>query len=224
MWNRTANWWRSLSSQSGGLVGAGAGDPAVGAARLALSEQHATLHDAWQRIEAWLSVNAPRVHKGLGEPASEQSIVAVERELGFALPAEYRASLQIHDGERKDVGAIRGWRLNSLRDLIEEYRMMSQVLRSESFSKYADERNELGLRPGYWHPRWIPIASDRSANHYLMDLDPAPEGTLGQIFVFDHEQGPEQLEARSIGEWLLRYAEALEGGQVALQSGELRLR
>jgi molybdopterin molybdotransferase len=205
----TAAWW---SWSRSGTAPESARRPASDPALLAV----------WQRIEAWLSTHAKRIHKGLAGPASDSSIAQVEAELGLTLPPEYRASLLIHDGERKDVGSIRGWRLNSLAQLLEEYRVMSQVLRSESFLQYANEVNGPGLKPGYWQRAWIPIASDRSANHYLMDLDPAPDGVRGQIFVFDHEQGAEPVEARGFLSWLEQYASELEANQVVLTAGELR--
>lgn len=203
-----SNWWRTKPEA----------EPLVPVSETELAVRH-----VWDRIERWLAAHAPRVYKALGPAASEAAIGAVETELGLRFPADYRVSLRIHDGERKNVGVIHGFQLNSLELLIQEYRVMAQVLTAGSFAQFAAETNEPGLKPGYWRQSWLPIASDRSANHYLMDLDPAPEGSLGQVFVFDHEQGAEPVEAPSFLAWLQRYAEWLESGRIIWRDGELRV-
>jgi cell wall assembly regulator SMI1 len=50
------------------------------------------MNEIWDRIEAWLAVNAPAVLAGLNGPATEQEINATERSLGVTLPEDVRAT------------------------------------------------------------------------------------------------------------------------------------
>ncbi|MFT3764568.1 MAG: SMI1/KNR4 family protein [Minicystis sp.] len=84
-----------------------------------------SIAQAWERFERWLREHAPRIAAGLGAPATSERIAAVERELGRSLPADWRASLLIHDGEATDVGSIAGLRLNSLDALVADWRAMA---------------------------------------------------------------------------------------------------
>src|SRR4051794_24251452 len=56
----------------------------------------------WQRIESWLSQNAPPVLRSLQGGATEQDIASAEAVIGQSLPSDYRESLLIHDGQVLD--------------------------------------------------------------------------------------------------------------------------
>ena len=190
--------------------------------RSADSTTLSAVREIWQRIERWLETNAPpRVLRGLAPPASEEDIANAEDELGYRFPADFRASLFIHDGERKDVGSIKGLRLNSLKELLVDWRTMEELLRDGEFSQFGDEVGPTGLKPGHWNRGWVPVASDGGGNSYSMDLDPGGAGTAGQMFFFDHEQGPGTVEAKSLLEWLGHYADELEAGRVRVRAGGL---
>jgi hypothetical protein len=48
----------------------------------------------------------------------------------------------------------------------------------------------------------------------MIDLDPPPEGTRGQVILYDHEVGPMRVVAPSFSAWLARIAAALEAGKL----------
>src|SRR5262245_33564067 len=56
----------------------------------------------WERIEAWLSHNAPLVFQSLRGGATEHDIISAEVVLGNPLPSDYRESLKRHDGQVLD--------------------------------------------------------------------------------------------------------------------------
>lgn len=176
------------------------------------------IRETWNRIESWLATNAPRVLRGLGDPASAAAISAAEETMGFRFPPDFRASLAVHDGEKTDVGAIKGLRLNSLEDLLSDWEIMEELRQSGTFD---DSPSPEGLKPGHWNRGWLPVASDGGGNSLSMDLDPAAGGVAGQIFFFDHEQGPEPIVASSFGDWLARYAADLENEKVIVRAGSL---
>jgi len=59
------------------------------------SDRIATL---WARLEAWIAtIGAPPLD--LAKPATEKAIKAAEKDLGRPFPADFRASLRLHDGQ-----------------------------------------------------------------------------------------------------------------------------
>ena len=60
---------------------------------------------------------------------------------------------------------------------------------------------------------WIPITYDGSGNHYCVDMDPAPDGTSGQIITMWHDGGERELMADSFTDWLTRLADEYERGE-----------
>jgi cell wall assembly regulator SMI1 len=93
--------------------------------------------ETWERFEAWLRARAPQIAEGLAPPAATERIAAVERELGRSLPADFRESLRIHDGEAVDVGSIAGLRLNSLDELMRDWRAMAKLHEEGAFDPFS---------------------------------------------------------------------------------------
>jgi cell wall assembly regulator SMI1 len=67
-----------------------------------------TIEDSWARVETWLATNAPPVAASLGPPATSD---VRRRAEGLGLPAEFIASLSIHDGQATVIGLIEGLEL-----------------------------------------------------------------------------------------------------------------
>ncbi|GAA2741912.1 SMI1/KNR4 family protein [Kitasatospora cinereorecta] len=53
---------------------------------------------AWGRIEQWLARHAPRSHRRLPAPATEQELLAAEHAFGLRLPPDLRAFYLLHNG------------------------------------------------------------------------------------------------------------------------------
>lgn len=181
------------------------------------------MRETWNRIERWLETNAPELREGLSPPLARELITPVEVELGYRFPTELVDSLCIHNGERGFVGSIYGLRLNALSEALDEYRVLLQLWRSGTFASAGQAASLPGLKPGHWNPGWVPLVSDGGGNSISIDFDPGEGGTYGQIFFFDHEQGPEAYLSPSFGAWLRGYADALETGKIQVVDGELAL-
>jgi cell wall assembly regulator SMI1 len=165
----------------------------------------------WNRIHAHLAVNDSYVRAHLGPPATEAQIRALEEAIGYRLPADYRASLAIHDGQKEGfVGAMDGLSLNSLEETLQDWRVMEELLRAGAFDEPCESPEE-GLQAGWWNRGWLPIVSD-NGNSINIDLAPAADGVVGQVFFFDHEQGAGPVRANSFAAWLEQVAEELETG------------
>lgn len=70
------------------------------------------------------------------------------------------------------------------------------------------------IKPTWWSLMRVKIL-DNSGDGVMVDLDPAPGGSVGQLILFDHEMGPRRVIATTFTEWLDRIARALEAGRLA---------
>lgn len=68
----------------------------------------------------------------------------------------------------------------------------------------------------HWRPGWIPIL-DADGDKIVLDLDPAPGGTVGQVFAWSNSGSWRQrLLAPSFGTWLEQLAEELVARRFSL--------
>ena len=171
------------------------------------------MHDMqslWSRLEA-VAQQAGRSLKLRG-PASEKVVAKAERELGFALPAEYRASVLLHDGE--DEEASFEWLpgcapLKSLEDVMAQWRYEQGLIENLE----GEPEIEGPLYTVLWHPRRLPIAGNRwwDGDNTYVDMHPAPAGREGQIITFVTECDLVCI-GQSFGDAIARYLKALESG------------
>src|SRR5258706_9364748 len=99
-----------------------------------------TMETIWRRIDAWLARKAPELLAELQSGASEQEIQEAEKSLGIEFPADFRASLKIHNGLRhpygahkKDYGLLDGWTLFSLEAIVESWQTMEELRKGGDF-------------------------------------------------------------------------------------------
>ncbi|WP_244289492.1 SMI1/KNR4 family protein [Burkholderia puraquae] len=60
--------------------------------------------------------------------------------------------------------------------------------------------------------RWIPFTHDGSSNHRCVDLDPAENGTVGQVIRGWHDDEQREHVASRYAEWLTRVVAERGGG------------
>jgi cell wall assembly regulator SMI1 len=171
----------------------------------------------WYRVEAWLMTNAPLVFESLHAGASEAEIVEVEHILGVRFPDDVRASYGIHAGQhpvsvRGFPGLIEGYQLLTLPEIMGEWRLWKRLLDGGDFEGLLGDPQG-PIRADWWHPAWIPLTHDGSGNHHMLDLSPAPGGTLGQILEFWHDDPTRRVLAPSFAVWLDRFADDLNAGR-----------
>jgi cell wall assembly regulator SMI1 len=67
-----------------------------------------------------------------------------------------------------------------------------------------------------WRARWWPL-TDADGDHFVLDADPGPGGSVGQVVTFDNSYArPRIVVASSLAEWLAAYADCLEQEQFAV--------
>lgn len=164
----------------------------------------------WERIEKWLSSNAPTIVESLQPGATNEEIAATEAFLGVTFPPDIKASYLIHDGQLTDgPGLIDGREFLSLERIKDEWQVWKELYDYGTFND-AKADPEGPIAQYWWNPKWIPITYDGAGNHHCLDLDPAPGGNVGQIIWMWHDNPSRSIEATSFTSWLEAFADELE--------------
>jgi cell wall assembly regulator SMI1 len=168
---------------------------------------------SWGIIEGVLWENAHSVYRALRKPATDVQLARLTRLVPNKLPREFVQSLRIHDGLRDSyLGQNRLFDYYSLMPvsaIIAEYKGICNLEALDPIGGSwagadAGVRNDLRFRPG-----WVPFM-DADGDKLVLDLDPAPGGTYGQVFKWSNTGSTfNRLLATSFGEWLAGLAEAL---------------
>ncbi len=180
------------------------------------------MKDTWEKIETWLGANVAGVLATLLPPASLQEIQRAEEILGVTLPDDVRESYSIHNGQALDqqtagYGLVAGHELLRLSYVTAAWRGYKAQYDEGSFDVMPEPAE--GVKDDFWNPKWIPITTIGTTEHYCVDLDPGPGGTMGQIILWNRD-GHRSVVARSFRDWLHAFAQDLEEGEytVARQS------
>jgi cell wall assembly regulator SMI1 len=182
---------------------------------------------AWARVEAGLSRVLPASLRQLNGPAEVQAINAVEAALGVRLPQDFRASLRLHNGTEPGptlpppepspvplerlydtnliVERTRTWRDNYTLDPDEDDpRVWAHQVDTEML--WLDGP----VQPIVGSPGAVVVGDMNGTVWWLLDFDPAPGGTPGQVVRVDVECSSWDVLAPSWTQLLVRYAEDLE--------------
>lgn len=168
---------------------------------------------SWARIVQALGDAAPRLK--VRPAASEVQIVAAEGVLGFRLPPDYRAFLQICDGQEDGL---------SICDAGIYFAPLEHVVAQWQFERGFDV--DLGttetdcddrVRGLVYHPRRLPIAGSPDlggGGNWILDLAPGPKGVSGQLLALVSECEFE-VRAASLAAYFDAIADQLERGELA---------
>jgi cell wall assembly regulator SMI1 len=170
------------------------------------------MQEIWNRIHAGLSVYAPNLILQLQPGASDEEIRETEAKLGIEFPKDVFASYQIHNGMCGQQSFICGWsEFHSLDDIFREWEMWKDLLETGHFIDDQSEP-EGPIKTDAWNIRWIPLLGDGGGDYCCLDLDPPPEGQLGQIITMWHESGADKVLSPSFGDFLANFADELNAG------------
>lgn len=172
----------------------------------------------WNRIKAVLEKIAPQLPGELNPGIDEKEIKALETGIGTQLPEDVIAFYKVHNGQSTEsAGLMNGEELLSAERIYDEWLVWKDLLDNKDFEgKDGPYRSdpESGIKNDWWNPMWIPITYNGSGDHICIDLDPAEGGKKGQIIMMWHDDPQRTLEAGSFKEWIGRYVDLLESGQM----------
>jgi|SRR5581483_608276 len=188
-----------------------------------------TIAEAWRRIDRWFETFAPAYAHTFLPGVTDKELAEAEAILGVTLPADMKASYQIHNGvSTSNEIFLSGKDLSPLESLIELWK--SQLDLSKRDPAWAQQApiwvTESGIyppqpvQPVWWHQAWLPFMGT-SDNFWCLDLAPASLGQVGQILEWDHEVGPWKVRFSSIEALLSTYADQLEAGFYAQHGSPL---
>jgi cell wall assembly regulator SMI1 len=167
-----------------------------------------TVRDSWMRLERWYAANVPEDLPTWPAGASLSQIEAAERCLQLRFPAELCESYLIHDGS-EDAPFLEVYSLLSITEVVRKSKLVGGCL-LEQYNAQLIGQTCLGVRPSDRQVKWIKIMDDGAGDGLIVDLTPDAGGLVGQVFYWNHEEGPRRVVAASFGELLDKLANALE--------------
>jgi len=177
-----------------------------------------TIVQAFDRIRQWAM--ACPLDIAFNPGADEAEIAAAEAALGLAFPADLRTYLALANGEGwNSDGLIGDWQLLELAFIIKEAQRMRALVEHGTFDDNSNEPTP-AIKGLWWNPRWIPIVTSGSGHFVCVDLDPGPQGTLGQVILFLHDEEARYLVAHNLHAWLVRLADDFERGLYEIVTDE----
>jgi cell wall assembly regulator SMI1 len=96
------------------------------------------MKEYWDRIERWLTANAPDILKDMRPGASADDIRWAEQQLGCAFPEEVREWCTIHNGS-ESCALLEYWDFHSLAEAVEAWRSLRRLYDSGSFNEFKSE-------------------------------------------------------------------------------------
>ena len=150
--------------------------------------------------------------------ASADAFLHLEQLTQTRLPEDFKAVYSQLNGQNEDsVLVFEGEEWLSLERVADEWGVWKDLLDNGTFAHGGNAMGssdaEAGIQSVWWSPKWLPFTYDGSGNHLCIDLDPAAEGTYGQVIRMWHDNPSRTLEAHSFGAWLEAYVQGLEAGE-----------
>lgn len=175
-----------------------------------------TASNIWDRFEAMLARQAPALLASLRPPALQKEIAAAEAAMGLQLPEDVRDAYLRHDGTGKPLfPPFCYWA--SLKEMVDahsrlvEYDASMRIDNPENYGPPNEYWDAQKVKPVGSSPMWLPIGLSNTSTSVYIDLDPAKQGTLGQLFKDSGMCEPSEL-APSLGEFLEFLIDRVERG------------
>jgi cell wall assembly regulator SMI1 len=168
---------------------------------------------SWRTIEEVLWENAHSLYRALRKPATDVQIARLAKLVPAKLPRDFVRSLKIHDGMRDSyLGQNRLFDYNALLPvtaITSEYQMLRRDQAQFGWGGGVAGHDRSIRNDARWRPGWVPFM-DADGDKLVLDLDPAPGGSVGQVFEW-YNNGSTELRvlAPTFGEWLADLAETL---------------
>ncbi|RXW21007.1 hypothetical protein EST38_g4857 [Candolleomyces aberdarensis] len=189
-----------------------------------------SLSTTWNRISIWLNREYPELGDTLNYGILPQDLAEIELQFGFPLPPAVRDSYLCVDGQEAESaagcaeGLFFGLTFLPLEDVLEEWRFWREVDRDPTTGANPDLQEIMQsippdyIRKVYSNRGWIPLIADKAGNYLGIDLNPAEQGSAGQVIVFGRDFDTKVVLWNGDGpagwaRWLAAFADELESGE-----------
>lgn len=162
--------------------------------------------DACERWERWLAHHLPAALATFQEGARPEDIASLEERLGIDLPEQTRAWFRWRNGQvqRPELRPLFGYELLSMDEVFSAW---------IDWQTYADMNAEVGddcdsipegaIRELFTTEGWIPLARWPGSFNYIgVDLEPGPQGSVGQVITFGRDELQKVVGGRSLSDFL----------------------
>jgi cell wall assembly regulator SMI1 len=186
---------------------------------------------AWGVIEKWLGTNAPAIRKSLRPPTDTAKVGKLQKKLGLTLPADFVASVLIHDGQKSAAehglfpdpsgdASEASYILLPLTDIGSAWAMMKELHDIGEFEGRKPRGKARGVEYMWWSPKWVPIADNGGGDFFCLDLGPTKGGKVGQVILFGHEGTAQRRVAWSFAEWMDKLAKRYKAGKISFEEDD----
>ncbi|GAB2957721.1 SMI1/KNR4 family protein [Saccharothrix stipae] len=151
-------------------------------------------------------------------PATEQALVEVEERFDVVLPADLRALYLLGNGTGEPPGPF-GLpllpldRVEGARSAMEWTGGFHDFHPDEWAGEVVYDGPADAVRTGWWHPGWVPVASNGHLLFVVVDLAPGPTGRPGQVLLADTQDGHLRYLAPSVTAWLEQVLDRCKAGE-----------
>lgn len=156
-----------------------------------------------------------------GVRETEERIVAAERRMGLRLPEDVRALYLLAGDDSAEIGVLGSYGLFQLDAVVESYLEGQPGAWGWQDGLFDLGRVVLDTDPAGAVRRisrsdwWVVIGSDFGGNYCAVDLDPAPDGTAGQVIEYGRDfHGPVGYVGESVSARLAAVVAAAADDQV----------
>jgi cell wall assembly regulator SMI1 len=148
--------------------------------------------------------------------ASPNVINQAQDMMRLEFPDDFRRLLLRHDGSGSyfispyKIGGG-GQSFLAIKDILATWKGMVEI--GADFEKDGEFGQQSGpIKKCYWNKRWIPFAENGCGDNIFVDLDPAEDGTVGQVVDWWHEGGVSTFQSSSLREWLNEVLNEMKNG------------
>ncbi|MEZ6087570.1 MAG: SMI1/KNR4 family protein [Pirellulaceae bacterium] len=176
-----------------------------------------TAAKAWDAIEASLAANHKSLAQSLQKGAALPQLSKMMGKTKVRLTGEVKEFFQRHNGQSGGDGLIHDqasderYILLSVDQVIQEWSAWQDLQASGDFDD-AEASPDRGVRDAWWHPKWLPMATNTAGDFLCFDNSPAAGGKIGQVITLWHDRPQRDVVFSSAREMLKVLAETYSVG------------
>lgn len=162
----------------------------------------------WEYITNWFEENkankASLLRKSLDENRQSNVADVLEEKLGFGLPPDFKTSFNI---QPEKIYIMVDLLLLNEEEILHGWTSMNKMNNEGAFKGalrrlHPDNR----IQPNqWWNEKWVPVISSDTGDLYCIDMDPGPEGIIGQIIIHTNDEGPFVSDYNSFFQYIDEY-------------------
>src|SRR5262249_28103553 len=135
---------------------------------------------------------------------NEKEIARTEATLKIEFPDDFRESYRIHNG-MPELVLFENHQLLPLEQIVEVWK--GYRAGCDEYIRWCQSTGAPNPKVGpmktlWWRDKWIPFLHSPGASSFCLDMDPPPDGTVGQVIEFAIETGPSRVLAKGFREWV----------------------